>query len=304
MNRLDSDSDNTQTRTVGWIIGTPYSGSSLLNVLLDGQPGVRGLGEAIHLVAPHGNPFCTECGKTVHECALRPAVEPDRFYGSIFDFYADCRVLIDSTKAWDLSTKGHPVEAGIDYRLLLLSKTPHEFAFSKAGHQSDANISESFTDWIGVYKPVLRLAMQHDLLGPDRVCPVSYGALAETSLDTVDRLCQFLGTEFSQDQFSRWWESDSHIIGGNNAVHNQVAGSEWFEDTAPEYLGGKYEGKRHIIFRDRAWTKDAKFIAECRGHYLRLKEDLEPLLSRLGHPSFDEVQDELAHYEAESAASL
>lgn len=35
-------------RTVVYVIGARYSGSSLLNLLLDSQPRVRGLGEAVH----------------------------------------------------------------------------------------------------------------------------------------------------------------------------------------------------------------------------------------------------------------
>jgi len=250
-------------RTVGWIIGTPYSGSSLLNLLLDGQPGVRGLGEATHFVAPQGNPYCTRCRTVVHECSLKPAIDAQQFYTSMFDQLPDCRILIDSTKAWDLTVTGHPIEPDLSYRLILLSKTPHEFTYSRAGHQADTTVSGAFKDWIGVYGPVLRLSLARDVLGPSRVTCVTYQALAQSTGETLSGLCEFLGTSFSPERHARWWESDSHIIGGNNAVFNQVADTTWFESTAPDYLQGKYEGKRHTIFRDRAWTRDAAFMADA-----------------------------------------
>ncbi len=122
---------------------------------------------------------------------------------------------------------------------------------------------------------------------------MTYAQLAEHSEDAVREMCSFLKTDFDPDRLQHWWETDSHIIGGNNAILYQVNWPAWF-DECDDYLDGKYRGRRREIFRDMAWASDTAFVDQCRKCYLKMGNDLEPLLRQLGHGGVDQQLSELS----------
>lgn len=278
---------DSHRRRVCWVLGTGYCGSSLLNLLLDSQPRIRGLGEAINLVDPIGRRYCSSCVIPVQECPLFGAVDDGRFYGSIFDYYDDADVLIDTSKDWKLSVTAHPLEDDVDYRLIVLSKSPHEYAYSLCGHNSTMNVQDGFTLWLNAYPSILRHGSQFDRLGPDRVMTQTYQDLAADTAGSIDRLCDFLMTDSNWDNSTQWWNSDSHIVGGNNAVFAQITSKEWFAES-DEYLNGKYQDRRHQVFVDEAWKSDSEFVEACRRLYSEMSTELDPVLKNLGHGSTEQ----------------
>lgn len=282
--------------TVCWILGTAYSGSSLLNLLLDGQPGSRGLGEAIHLILESGNPWCARCQTEIKRCPLKQAVCEKEFYRSIFDFYGDCRVLIDSSKWWKYCAVDHGIESGLRYQAVFLSKLPHEFAHSFVSHSREGDVRKAFLDWIQCYRSTWRAARTFPRLDPDRILSLPYHHLVTQPDRAVKELCDALEVRFSPEKQSRWWETDSHIVGGNNSIYAQTAGPGWFAANE-DYLRGKYSGKYRQIFLDDHWKSNQALIRQSADLYRELAAELDPLLRRLGHPDSDAVIGKLKNYE-------
>lgn len=279
-------------KTVCWILGTAYSGSSLLNLLLDGQPGVRGMGEAFHFISGKERPWCTVCQTSVLECSLKKYVDEDEFYQSIFRFYTDCNILVDSSKWWKFCAIDHGIEPGICYKAVFISKTPHEFAYSLIHHNAQADARHAFLEWIQCYRSHLRVANKALQLAEGDVVSIPYQEMSDSPIDTVQNLCEFLNVPFDLRRAEEWWKTDSHIIGGNNAVHAQVTGEEWF-DESKDYLQGKYSGKFRKIFRDDHWRKDIAFRSECSRLYNELAGELDPILIELGHPNSEALLKEV-----------
>jgi hypothetical protein len=290
--------------TTCWIFGTAYSGSSLLNLLLDGQPGVRGLGEAVNLVDDKSAIWCSRCKAPVRECPLKHVVQRGGFYESIFHFYDDCTVLVDSSKWWRLFDEAHGREPTLRHKAVILSKSPHEFAYSWIGHRGTGSVPDSFEAWLRTYRSTLKaIASPTDLpdLAPADATVVTYRALADEPAATIRRLCEFLSVPFSSERHARWRESDSHIIGGNAAVDAQVRDDRGFLDN-PQYLHGKYVGMSGRIFRDRQWQQDAAFLSDCLEEYANRAEELDGILEQLGHGGVEVQRAEIARAAALSAS--
>lgn len=282
---------NGRPKTVCWILGTAYSGSSLLNLLLDGQPGVRGVGEAIRLLDGDARCWCTACRAPVAECPLRDRVNAAAFYRSIFRFYGDCTVLVDSSKWWKFCALDHPAERGLQYKALFLSKTPHAFVHSLRGHAPEIEVPEGFRRWWQAYPSVIRAAQRSPRLGPENIAFVGYRELVESTQEILHRLCRFLEVPFDAERCRRWWLSDSHLIGGNQAVFAQVADPAWFTGNEM-YLDGKYARRRHTIFPDDRWRGDRQFLQACLNVYRHEAARLDPVLTALGYgPASAQRQD-------------
>lgn len=271
-------------RTVALIIGTSYCGSSLLNLLLDAQPGIRGLGEAVHLLGDNGTAHCGLCAKPVPECPVRAVVDPDRFYGSLFDYYRDCEVLIDSSKSVQASVGVHPFEWDLEYRVLLLSKAPHEFAWSYIHHHESESPRTAFQRYLDFYSEQLEFLFDQCWFRPWRCLRLTYRQLALHMEATRRRILHFLGGDGEPADLA--WRTDTHIIGGNWMVAAQLRDSpQLFADNL-SYLRGKYSGRYHTIFYDDQWRTDKKFIHICLQLYHRRRQDLEPLLGDLRQLDF------------------
>jgi len=269
-------------RTVVLIIGTPYCGSSLLNLLLDSQPGVRGLGEAVNLLAGLPDAPCSRCGEGVSACPLYKAADRSRFYGSLFDFYADSSVLIDSSKEFWWYFHAHAFEPVFNYKPILLSKAPHEFADSWLGHHPGDSLRGTFLRYIDFYNVQLDWLSRQSWFTPGDCQSISYRELAARPQRMLKGVCDFLGVSYSWNP--AWWRSESHIIAGNRVVSAQVSREPAGVASDPAYLNGKYRGRFHTIFYDAAWRIDADRAGACRDLYREFRPRLEALLSALGQP--------------------
>lgn len=258
-------------KTVLHITGMGYSGSSLLNLLLDAQPRIRGLGEALWLTMSHESVQCHHCRCLTSERRMRGVIDQSRFYGSIFDFYGDCDVLVDSSKCLDDSVKLHPHEQGIEHRVVLLSKTPAEFAYSFLRREPEPlAVCLVVESWVQIYRKALA-----DTKALGLEChTVTYCGLATDPAETVRELCEWIGVDVDPDTSP--WESDSHIIAGNPIVSAAASGD------AGSFTGGKYSGKFRQIFYDDAWRRDVEFVTECE-RVLKLHPEAVELTRTLGH---------------------
>lgn len=268
------------TRTVANIISTAYSGSSILCVLLDSHPRIRGLGEMIHLYKAPNNAYCSACRRPAKECTLHQFVEPDRFYGSVFDYYDDCEVLVDSSKRVQTTFLAYAREPELEHHMIVLSKSPREFAYSWIHHHPSKSVASMYTTYFEFYRKQL-IAIEKS------GCPrtiATYREIGEHPDDALNRI--FLGLNLPPWQVSAasWWETDSHIIGGNNMVAGQIGNWEGKLKWATEHQRMRYKSHHHKIFYDDAWMRDSSFVRECEGLESDLSEDQLDILKQINQP--------------------
>lgn len=299
-----------EKRKVAWIIGTSFCGSSLLNLLLDSQPTIRGLGEGTQVYFRNPDPAarlqrlaggpCARCKSTVAQCELYRQYQDQPFYQFNFDHYG-CRVLVDSSKAPRmLRTK--PFEPSFRYFAIVLSKTPHEAAYSwrqharwdtwSRGAAELASVEAGFQEYLWRYGTYLEQVGSPPVFG---LVHVRYADVACAPGDTIRRLCEFLDEPFCAARLAGDWRAtDTHVLGGNPAIVAQISGDDGLAFVIPPslYLDGKYADKAGKIFYDQAWRRDAEFLEACRREYRRREPQLRQLLPRLGY-EFDALLDDL-----------
>jgi hypothetical protein len=278
-------------QTVALIVGTYYSGSSLLNLLLDSQPGIRGLGEAVNLVVGKGEAPCSRCAKPIRECPVHSHVERHRFYGSLFDYYGDCEVLVDSSKSVQTFLNAHPLEQELNYRILLLSKSPQEFVWSCIHHQDWQTIESAFRFYLDFYAKQVELLIGQSWFRPWHCLQLTYRQLTTQTEATLQKVVDFLRGDSRLAETT--WQTDTHIVGGNWMVAAQLRSREGPFDGSTWYLQGKYVGKYHTIFYDEQWQTDPEFVVTCLELYERWQPEIEQMLHNLGQPDFGQQVNDL-----------
>jgi hypothetical protein len=285
-------------RVLIYILGTSFSGSSLLNSLFDAQPHTRGLGEAIHLLRKPTNAWCSRCQCAVEACRLQHAIDPGRFYESIADFYPDAKVFVNSSKSWKFCFEQMPPPPG-DYcvRLVLLSKSLEEFAHSYVRHNA-CTAERAFEVWVRYHQNLLgHLDDQRNRTadsaasGPLARCLaegdvrfLTYRELASETDSVMRSICGGFGVPFSDAYRSQLWESDTCTIGGNNAVYAQRSANATFFEADNAYLDGKYSGQQGRVFLDQQWMRDRDLLESARSFRKASQREVETLEQRLLHP--------------------
>jgi hypothetical protein len=286
---------------VVWIIGASFSGSSLLNLLLDSQPTIRGIGEGsqVYRRGPSGERRptdlaggpCALCRSIVEECSLYKSYSGGPFYRFNFEHY-QCNVLIDSSKSTRMF-QAKPLEPEYNYQFILLSKSPPEAVYSWRLHaqwdhwdlacQQLASIPAALDFYISNYRDYLSAL---DQLKAARIICVQYSQLVADPSELIERLCSILEEPFDVGRLAgRWWETDTHILGGNPAVVAQIVRDNEFAFAVPpdRYLNGKYKDRAGQIFYDSSWQRDRLFLAACLEAITERRADLRDLLPRLGY---------------------
>lgn len=284
------------TEQIVWIVGMAYCGSSLLNVLLDSQPGFRAIGEGakVYEKKKQGGP-CTRCRTDVANCEFFRNFNGSDFYQYTLDGYPGAEVLVDSSKHAEWLVDQAQREPDFEYRALLVSKTPHEAAFSLLKHREwdhwdpdkrHTDVMRCFQSYRGTYRQYLKVLRRFfgDRFG-DSVLTVRYRDVAAARIRSVQRITRWLGRAFDASRLrEQWRDSSSHILGGNPSIIAQVSRDESLSFAVPpeKYLDGKYARRDGQVFIDDSWRRDVGFLQECKAAYA---QDAVPdrLLSELGH---------------------
>ncbi len=293
-------------KRVVYILGTSFSGSSLLNCLLDSQPGIRGLGEAVHFLKDETTAWCAACRSSVADCTTSHLIDRERFYECLFDRYPDADLLVNSSKTWKLCFwQSPPPPRSIGVKIIVLSKTPHEFAHSYATHY-ECDYEKAFKIWIEFYSDIYARLAEACLFGQrvvDRQQPwpvvssedvlvLTYRQIAGQVTSTMRRTCEFLGRRFVHDGLASVWDSDTCTIGGNMAIFAQRVRDENFFGHNTDYLDGKYAGREQQIFVDRAWRQSRNLIETCERLYRAQRPSVRKLIQWLGHDPLPDLNAE------------
>lgn len=310
-------------KTSCYVLSAAFSGSTLLNVLLDTQPRVRGIGEAIHLLdrgeLGGAAPWCNSCQQCADACDRRPRIQGTDIHAAYFDRYPDTDVLVDISKSWDLCFRRQTTQARI--KLITLTKWPHAFAWSQYKHyarlQRPRTVQECFAAWSLAYKSTqlmldlhsgftgrrrhaLQLRDTYPQLQADDILVLTYHELVTETAAVVRRVCDFLGTPFDEATLANWHQrSDTCAVGGNRAVNAQRGNPGFFADQPQnaelEYLGGKYVGRHQQIFLDTSWLQDREFIREAHRCYDTMVPELREPIMMFGLGTYNKCVQALRH---------
>jgi hypothetical protein len=224
--------------TVFHIASPAYSGSSMLNLLLDSVDGVRGVGEVVHYHQDF--PWITNCCRcrcAAKQCVVASAVKPDRFYHSIFEAYPDAVTLVDASKSIQYAMECRAMEE-CDHRVIVLYRDMHAVIESTTHHHPAMSPHEVEDLYMSFYEHQRGIIRESGWPCLD----VRYRLLCEQTDRTLRTICEWAGIPFRRR--ANWWETDTHIIGGNYSVACQVQGREEF------FSDGKYAGQYHRVFVD------------------------------------------------------
>jgi hypothetical protein len=281
------------THTLGMIVGSAYSGSTLLTALLDRHPDIAALGEAqkVYRLANEPASVCWDCKTPAADCSLWSRWDREQPFYQFAAAHTAAEVLLDSTKdptlmleQWHKANR-YPLNPVA----IFISKTPLEQVGSYHGHHAwrlppgipEAwNPEQCVAEWLCLNYWFFGYLMQNRI----PIEFVTYSDLTKNTGDVVDRILTRLGV----DPSASGPVEASHVIAGNPAVIGSVTGDVvGFGDAGREkYLAGKYAdqpGGLDVVY-DSSWEEmPPEFRERADAELDRRSAEVAPLLSLLGH---------------------
>jgi len=255
-------------------LGTGYSGSSILNLMLDSIQGVRGLGEICLIYDKSYMRPCSLCQSSdndrAHDCHFYDGMKADTFYSDCFRRYPDAHTLVDTSKLGAEYPRG---EKQFYYKNLYLLKWPHEFVAGLVFRNSNLSIKDRFEMWLEMNERELEIA--HGAL------VVPYRSFVLQPDAALMSICDFLQIPFTRRE--DWWATTTHIIGGNWSVRAQM--NKNYEYYLHDVDAKKYNGQFHQIFLDEAWRTMPQVREESIRLYKHYRKRCDAIFNALQLPS-------------------
>lgn len=276
------------------ILSAAYSGSTLLDAMLDSQEGIHGMGECAQcwekkVTNPAtGNPGlrgpCHLCGCVAEQCSFWKGYFSAHSVGMSASAWAWQElggIIVDASKA-----PHRLASAFVSAVQILIAKAPHEWAHSVLSHHPGRTMESAWEDWERLHAGFLKYI--DDSSGP---LILTYRELATAPAETLKAVCSWLNVQCDPApvEDGRMWNRKSHALGGNPAVIDQLSQTEKQTGGRAEWLGGKYAGDRWRAIRyDDAWQVDDSFRGQCARLYRAASLPMRAQLARLG---FGEAED-------------
>lgn len=212
-------------KTVIFVGGTAYSGSTLFDMMLANDPQGFSCGEVYALFRPfrphHIHP---PCGCGYPECCLWDDLRSkgeNRLYKSIFEHFPNVRFIVDSSKQQAWITKQSRVleKDGIDVKHVLIWKTPAEIAQSFKKRKREKHWIRSWCNYHRLY---------FNLVANFRALPYSSLVTDSSALESV---CRYTGIEYFRDK-KEYWNKTHHTLFGNTSakIHTRLMDSPHFAE--------------------------------------------------------------------------
>jgi len=212
------------------------------------------MNEVYHWFNPDTEAYCPKCQGALTECAMyRFKNDPD-FWESMFDYYnsgdfdTETHTLVDASKNIGSMFNQMPVVPK-KYRqqIIVLSKNPHEFAWSFMKHHGNEEAGYCMLSWAEIYSTIVKLmdmatqwgreyieppqwVKNLPMIHSNDVIPVTYRDLASDPVEGMRRICRRLRLPFNAARAANPWAepTDTCMVGGNNSVYAQHTKGEHF----------------------------------------------------------------------------
>lgn len=301
---------NPERPRVVFITGAGRSGSTLLELILDSHPRIRGLGEVnqvgpiIDKAAAGTEALCSFCGpncslwsnqfdqavlrryfsrRGIQAAQRRSLARRQRSIYAYFHAWTDEPVLTDSSKnlLWiERALRPAYVWRNMDPMLIFLTRDGRAVVNARLRKHADLSARAAATEWAD------RIRLTDGLFSRfpgERALRISYESLAREPEATIASVCEFLGVDF-EPRILRYWENEHHVVRGN----------QWLIDSCRRYLrGGAEEKKAH---QPKTWTgRGSENWHEKETPGIRFDERWREELSAENLAVFDSVAGDLNH---------
>ena len=227
--REDQSIQKTE-KSVIFVGGTAYSGSTLLCLSLANDESGFATGEVQHAFFPwmrgHKN-YLEKCTCGEKPCSLWQGViesGPNEVYCALFDSMPDVNFLVDSSKNiyWIKDHLTHLHAQGINAHHVLVWKSPAEL---KASYEKRNLSRDWLNDWILYHRLYFTLMPKH--------LTISYGEYTAKPTETLRKVCDYVGTDYFSGK-EDYWNKKFHTLGGNPSarVHLYSDKSSEFESAS------------------------------------------------------------------------
>ena len=214
-----------QMRKVIFVGSAPFSGSTLLAMILGNDARGFTCGEAQNFLLPTKQFHPTlDCGCGDQECGLWPRLRklgPEKLYETVFRTFPHTEFIVDSSKNpfWIQAQSEYLKKRGIETRNILIWKSPLEIAHS---FQKRGRYQEWERSWVNYHR--LYFAIIRDWRA------IHYKDLVSDNAK-LGAVCQYLDIPYFP-QKDHYWEKIHHVIGGNYSakIHLHHEGSPDFAD--------------------------------------------------------------------------
>lgn len=208
-----------------FILGTAYSGSTLLANALNAHSAVASVGELSacfpEFPLGHREPFCPLCAARQVPCPIwTPAFIEQVRGGTPKQALALCRatmkvpVLLDVSKFPEWLRMTYSAGGGtVPSAAVYISKNPFAYHFSNRLH-TGRSPETSAGQWIHGAASTFRVVRETGV----PLLTVHYDALAMTPKPVLERICQFLSVQFEESML-HFWESELHALNGNAGAY-------------------------------------------------------------------------------------
>ena len=257
-----------------YIIGPPYSGSTLLGNALNGHPQVFHSGEVSRLPAFGVGPPATECMLCRvldracpvwdHGLVDRIAAGPPAASVGLIREVTGAPTIVDSSKHVEWLRRVMRRSDDSDVRVILTLRRPYAFAAS-------VRRTDGMPPWqaANMWRDTVYDALRE--LGRQGIpfMIVRYEEFASLPERSLRRICSFLGLEFDT-RCLRFWEVASHALGGNphayvwypDYVERVSFESEFAADraTAEDFSARRFGGWADVRWRSELSADDMREV--------------------------------------------
>jgi len=234
-------------KSVIFIGGTSYSGSTLFDLFLSNSPDAFSCGEVHALFHPyrkhHINP---ECGCGDENCHLWTKVHArgaKNLYQSIFNEFPNINTIIDSSKdpLWINDRMKELQKSKIQTKNILIWKSPEEFYSSCKKRNKENNWQ---TAWMNYHRLYFRMIKNWQA--------VQYSNFAQFS-ETRAGVCEYLDLPFEESK-NQFWNKQHHTLFGNTSAKIHL-----YEQSSTAYKQCQAELNEKIATPDTEISEENNF---------------------------------------------
>ncbi len=232
-------------KKVIFVGGTAYSGSTFFHMILANDPGGFATGEVQWVFNPrrdnHVNMACT-CSNEEHECETWQQVRAngeENLYDTIFERFPHVNFIVTSSKSpfWIHKQNKLLEKKGIDYKNIVIWKTPLEFAQS-ANRRGMFDVWEK--NWVNYYRLFASVMPEWRA--------VKYADIVHNKEQTLKTACSYLDIPYFAGK-EDYWESQHHVLSGNTSARFHLYDNKDAQEIVKDYDKERLDFYRKIYYR-------------------------------------------------------